>query len=310
MTILCTGASGLVGWNFVKAAAEAGHKIVALRTRNSLPALAGVKELEVDLTDFNAVQRAVLDAFPEAIVNCAAVSSPADVDSNPELAEKLNAALPEKLAVYADHVGARFIHISSDMVFDGSAAPYKNTDVPCPLNLYGQTKLLAEKKVLKVSAPTTVVLRTSHVSGNSLTRKRSFHEKLLRIWASGEKAKRRTDDIKRATSVRLLASTMVELCERKNVSGIYHYAGLESLSRYEMAVRIARKFGLDPNEYVEPVEGDRYVDLSLDMSCLAARIKTRTCMFNEILDEMEVPPDLEEWLKKASGSLPVKRYKL
>lgn len=309
MKILCTGASGLAGFNFTRAASEAGHKVLALTGKNELPVMKNVEQRKIDLLDEYALQRIVLDEFPEAVVNCAAVSSPDDVDANPELAEKMNVGLPERLAHLAHHVSARFIHLSTDMVFDGSCPPYKNTDVPMPLNLYGTMKLMAEKKVLKISAPTSVVLRISHISGNSLMTRRSLHEKLLRQWAKGEKTPQRTDDIKRALSAERLGDLLAELCER-TLSGIYHYAGLESLSRYEMAVRIAEHFGLNPDEFIEPVQGDRVVDLSLDMSCLAARVKTRSCMFSELLEEMKVPADLEPWLKEKTGKLPVKRFKL
>ena len=171
MLILCTGATGLVGYNFVKAASAAGHNVVAVCGKNALPPLRGVKSVSCDLSDAEAVQRMVLDAFPEAIVNCAAISHPADVDANPELAEKLNVALPANLAVLADHVNARFIHLSTDMVFDGTCPPYKNTDVPMPLNLYGQTKLLAEKKVLKIIA---TIFRTKDCAADFLTNSSFF----------------------------------------------------------------------------------------------------------------------------------------
>lgn len=310
MLIYCTGATGLAGYNFVKAAASEGHKIIAVCGRRELPPIANVTARHCDLLDENAVQRAVLDAFPDAIVNCAAISSPADVDANPELAEKMNAALPERLAQLANHVGARFIHLSTDMVFDGSDAPYKNTDVPMPCTLYGTTKLMAEKRVLKAAAPISVVLRLSHISGNSLTERRSLHEKLLRQWAEGKKTPCRTDEIKCPLSAGRLGDLLVELCERPNLTGIYHYAGLEPISRYDMARRIAEKFGLSPDEFVEPVAGDRPVDLTLDMSCLARFVKTRSCMFGELLDEMALPADLAGWLKSKTGRLPVKRFKL
>ena len=300
----------MVGWNFVRAAAEDGHSVVAVSGKNALPQMRGVKNVSIDAADFAALQRLVLDVFPEAVVNCAAISSPADVDANPELANRLDAELPETLAVLADHVNARFIHLSTDMVFDGSAAPYRNTDIPNPTTLYGQLKLLAEKRVLKVSAPTSVVLRLSHVSGNSLTTRRSLHEKLLRAWASGERTALREDEIKCPLSAERLGGLLVELCQRNNVSGIYHYAGLEPLSRFDMGRRIAEHFGLNPDEFIEPVRGERRVDLTMDISCLAARVKARSCMFGELLAEMRVPADLEQWLKSKSGRLPVKRFKL
>lgn len=310
MQIFCTGASGLVGYNFVKAAAELGHKVVAVSNSHDLPQIENVEQCKIDLTDEAAIQRAILDLFPDIIVNCAAIASPADVDANPDLAEKLNVALPERLALLAHHVNARLLHLSTDMVFDGTCPPYKNTDIPMPCTLYGTMKLMAEKKVLKICAPTSVVLRLSHVSGNSLTTKRSLHEKLLRHWAAGNVSELRTDEIKCPLSAGRLADLLCELCERPNVSGIYHYAGLEPVSRYDMAARIAAHFGLNPDEFVKPVKGQTPVDLTMDMSCLAARVKTRSCMFNELFDEMKVPSDIEIWLKSKSGKLPVKRFKI
>ena len=169
---------------------------------------------------------------------------------------------------------------------------------------------MAEKKVLKVDAPSTVVLRLSHVCGNSLTGRRSLHEKLLRTWADGKISELRTDEIKCPLSVDRLADLLCELCERPNVSGIYHFAGLEPISRYDMAKRVAEFFALNPDEFIKPIEGERKIDLTMDMSCLASRVKTRSCMFSETLAEMKLPSDLEDWVKSKSGKVPVKRFKL
>ena len=98
MLIYCTGATGLAGYNFVKAASSEGHKVVAVCGKHRLPEMPNVTPVSCDLLDEHAVQRAVLEVFPDAIVNCAAISSPADVDANPELAEKMNTVLPERLA--------------------------------------------------------------------------------------------------------------------------------------------------------------------------------------------------------------------
>ena len=310
MTIFCTGATGLVGYNLIKAASNARHRVVAVCGKNRLEPIKNVLPVNVDLTDKNAVQRAVLDVFPDVIVNCAAMASPADVDANPELANRLNVELAEELAVLAHHVGARFIHLSTDMVFDGAAAPYKNTDVPTPATLYGTTKLLAEKKILKISPQTTVILRLSHVCGNSLTRRRSHHEKLLRAWAKGEKTACRRDEIKCPLSASILADLILEIILRPKLSGIYHYCGSESVSRYDMARRVAEFFGLDPDKYVEPTEGAEPADMTLDCGALLTRVKTPAPTFEQVMSEMRVPPDLEGWLRSVGGKVPVKRFKL
>ena len=89
-------------YNFIKSASEAGHKILAVSNSHDLPAIKNVEQVKLDLTDSSALQRVVLDMFPEMVVNCAAISSPVDVDANPELAEKMNVVLPENLAHLSD----------------------------------------------------------------------------------------------------------------------------------------------------------------------------------------------------------------
>ena len=80
--------------------------------------------------------------WPDVIVNCAAISNPTSVEADAKLAEKINVALPRLLAQLSTHLGARLLHVSTDMVFDGqSEQPYRSTDMPAPTNLYGQTKL-------------------------------------------------------------------------------------------------------------------------------------------------------------------------
>ena len=69
-------------------------------------------------------------------------------------------------------------------------------------------------------------------------------------------------------------------------------------------------FGLNPDEFIKPIQAERNINLTMDMSCLASRVKTRSCMFSETLAEMKLPSDLEEWVKSKSGKVPVKRFKL
>ncbi|MBR4597979.1 MAG: SDR family oxidoreductase [Opitutales bacterium] len=310
MQIICTGATGLVGYNFVKAALSRGHKITAICNSSDFPKMEGVEVAKLDLSDFSAVERFFLDRFPEAIANCAAISSPSVVDKNPERARVLNVLLPEKLAMLANHMNSRLVHLSTDMVFDGSRAPYKNTDAPRPFNQYGQTKLEAETAVLKYAASQSVVLRISHVCGRGLKQNRSFDEKLFHCLARGEKYEQPENEIKRFLPASRVAELMTELFERPNVSGIYHYCGLESLSRYEAARRICEKFGLDPQKYLEKKNLPKDADFSLDMSCISSRVKTPAVNFAEILDEIEIPDACLEWYQAQTGKTPIKRFKL
>ena len=141
MKILLTGASGLLGNAYAEAAIRRGHEIIALANQNSPTAAGLVRTLQQDLSDTTELTSLILELWPDAIVNSAAISNPVSVDAEPKLAEKINVALPRHLAQLSTHLGARLIHISTEIVFDGqSEEPYRSTAMPAPNNLYGQTK--------------------------------------------------------------------------------------------------------------------------------------------------------------------------
>jgi len=310
MQIICTGASGLVGYNFINAALERGHKVLALHNSNDLPDLKNLEKLRCDLSNIGQIQRLILDRFPDAIVNCAAISSPAVVDVNPQYAQNINVILPEKLAELAYHVGSRFLHLSSDLVFDGTVAPYKNTDIPMPLNLYGQMKLLAEKNILKAAAPVSVVLRITHVCGNGLMQNRSLNEKLFLDWASGKKVQCPTNDIRQYSSAKNIADLLVELCERQSITGLHHFCGKDAFSKFDMAKLIAQHFELNSEELIEPITIKEDLDFRLDCSDLEGKVKTRRFEIDEILSEMRIPDACVSWYEGKGKKMPIKRFKL
>jgi dTDP-4-dehydrorhamnose reductase len=150
MRILVTGAEGQVGWE----------------CRRSLQTLGTVSAIDVqdcDLTDAVAV-RAMLRALdPDLIVNPAAFTAVDRAESQPELAQVVNALAPTLLADEARLRGVAMIHLSTDYVFDGTLSrPYTEDDTPNPQSVYGRTKLAGERGVLD-SGAAAIVLRTSWV---------------------------------------------------------------------------------------------------------------------------------------------------
>lgn len=293
MKILLTGASGLLGNAYASAAVRRGHEVIALANKNP-PVVRGLsRTLEMDLCAPDPLTSLCLELWPDVIVNCAAISDPASVEAAPSLAEKINVALPRYLAQISSHLGARLIHISTDMVFDGRAeTPYRSTDMPAPTNLYGQTKLMAEREVLEHNPEDPVVLRIPILMGNSPRGRRSVHEKLIGAIHAGQRPKLFCDEIRQPASAENVAEVMLELSERRDLHGIFHWAGSETVSRFEMGQRILKHFGLDIDA-IEPASqkdqaghADRPANLAFNLYPIVSKLKTKPMNFEEQLEEL------------------------
>jgi len=320
MKILLTGATGLVGHATMLAALDRGHEVLAVghdRLPN-LPIEAAARKkaqaIQVDLTAEHALDRLMFDYYPDAIVNAAAISSQAAVEANPVLAEKLDVALPRRLAQIAFHLSARFLHLSTDFVFDGTNGPYRSTDVPNPRTLYGQLKLMAEKEVLQHGGENVVVLRITVVNGNSPTGTRGIHEKLFHTWAEGKIPTLFTDEMRQPVSVINVADVLTELLERSNLHGIFHWSGPDMLSRFDMGRAFLNHFSL-PESLIKPALAADMPDadirprrLELILPPLLGKLKAIPTPFAQQLEELSVPAACMEWYKNnriATGQDPV-----
>ena len=305
MTIFLTGASGLLGAAVARSATRRGHRVIGV-VGGYAGELEGVAEkIPLELTDDVALNAAVLDAFPDAIVNCAAVSVPETCDTDPVRAQKLNVALPTALARLAHHLSARFVHVSSEQVFDGlRSAPYSAGDAPSPINLYGRQKLDSERAVHAAAVAFAVTIRAPLLMGDSPTAKRSTHERLFADWAAGQTARLYTDEFRQPCAAENLAEVIVELCERRDLLGVFHWAGAELISRHALGLRIREHFKLTekqaPIAAVTRAETPaaakrRQACLALDIAPLAGKLKTRPQTIAEQLEGLKVPAPTRDW---------------
>ncbi|MCX6954632.1 MAG: SDR family oxidoreductase [Verrucomicrobia bacterium] len=305
MNIFLTGASGLVGAVFARAAARRGHRVTGVvgTYAGELDGVAAKRT--VDLTDEAATSAAVLDAFPDAIVNCAAVSVPEQCELDPARAQVLNVALPQTLARLAHHVSARFIHLSSEQVFDGTRmTPYQAGDATSPINLYARQKVESERAVHAAAPEFATTVRAPLLMGDSPGGKRSLHERLLADWAAGRTPRLYTDEFRQPCTADNLAEVMVELCERRDLRGVMHWAGTELISRHALGVRLRERFKL--TEEQAPITAvtraetpdaarKRQACLALDISPLAGKLKTRPQNVAEQVEGLKVPPPVRDW---------------
>ena len=150
--ILVIGAAGRLGPAVIEAFAD---RSVIAHTRSTL-----------DVTDREAVKRAVTAAAPDVVVNCAAYNFVDAAETNPIEALAVNALAVRSLARAAESIGAAFIHYGTDFVFDGETAqPYGEDAIPSPLSVYATSKLLGEWFALDVSRG--FVLRVESLFGSA-----------------------------------------------------------------------------------------------------------------------------------------------
>ena len=289
MKILLTGSSGLLGHAYAQAAVRRGHSVTALYNQNRPIAEGLTRTIQLDASNPEMLTNMAIEMWPDVIVNCAAISNPTSVEADAKLAEKINVALPRLLAQLSTHLGARLLHVSSDMVFDGqSEQPYRSTDMPAPTNLYGQTKLMAEREVLEHNTEDPVVLRIPILMGKSPSGQRSLHENLIAAIQAGEKPKLFCDEIRQPCSASNVAEVLLELTERRDLHGLFHWAGSEIISRFEIGQRILRHFGL-PLEAIESACRDdesRPAKLTFNLNPIVSKLKTKPIDFEAQLDEL------------------------
>lgn len=314
MKLVVTGASGFLGREVCLAALRRGHEVLALGGSRA-PTVPGVARARTfDLCAEAALEGLILEEFPHAIVHCAAFPTIEACQADPARAKTLNTEVPMKLAQLCFHLGAKLVHLSTDTVFDGVTGGYQHTDRPAPLNLYGETKAAAEVEVMRYGREHAAVLRTSPIIGNSPGGDRGLHERLFAAWKEGRATSLFTDEIRQPVEVSNLADVTVELCERPNLSGLYHWAGTEAMSRHEIGVRIARHFGLDAEALVRPIgrsevpaAAARPRDLSLRLHPLAGKLRTPAQSFDEQLAQLRVPRGCEDWYERQTGRKVVRR---
>lgn len=216
---IVTGAAGLIGQYLVRSA------------RRWAPGwgVRGVSRAELDLTDLPAVRTAFGTWHPDAVIHCAALSRTKDCERHPDRARAVNVQATAHLAELARD--RPFFFISSGEVFDGRRGWYEETDEAKPVNVYGKTKLEAERLVL-CNARHSVV-RIVLTAGISRNQDRSFVEDMCRAATEGKTVTLYADEFRCPLPAGVIARAIWELLGRDR-PGLYHLGGSERLSRWEI----------------------------------------------------------------------------
>lgn len=198
---------------------------------------------EIDITNENLVNTKIVQLKPEIIINVAAYTDVDRCETNQDLAMKVNGYAIKYIAQVCKKIGAILIHISTDYVFHGDKKDgYKEDDIPQnPLNVYGKSKLLGEKLLLKIQ-PKFYLIRTSWLYGHY---GKNFVDTILKI--AKEKIEKKEKNIKvvndqhgSPTYTLDLAKKIKEILELEKPFGIYHITNSENCTWYDFALEILK----------------------------------------------------------------------
>ena len=204
-------------------------------------------DADLDITNEYQVKTIIAENDPDIIVHLAAMTNVDGCELNPDQAYEVNVRGTVNLL---NHFNGKFVLLSTDYVFDGNEGPYSENDTVNPKNVYGKTKLEAERKVREFSAD-WLILRTNVVWNIGGQYKASFVDWLVEELDEGNQVRIVTDQWNNPTHTEDLGCVINELL-KYNASGLYHYGSAEVLNRYDFARLIANIYNLDEN-LIKPI---------------------------------------------------------
>lgn len=231
--VLVTGANGQLAHHIIHTFAD--HAVTAL------------DRSQLDVTDPDAVRRAVSQAAPSVIVNCAAFNNVDGAEDRPLEALAVNAFAVRSLALAAQDAGATLVHYSTDFVFDGNAStPYQETDQPVPQSTYAASKLLGEW--FAMDAPRALVLRVESLFGSPprWTGRRGTVDAIVDGIKAGREVPVLTDRVVSPSYSPDVAAATRHLLDRSAPSGVYHCVNAGHATWEIVAIEIARLLGVEP----------------------------------------------------------------
>ncbi len=229
LRVLITGAAGMLGRDAVEAIAARGHAVI------------GLSRAELDITDAQAVEDAIAELRPDAVVNSAAWTDVDGAEGDERGAMRVNDTAAGIVAATAAAHGASVLYLSSDYVFDGAkGSPYVESDLPGAISAYGRSKQAGETST-QIANPRHFIVRSSWLFG---TNGPNFVETMLRVGAEQPEVIVVSDQVASPTYTPHLAQALALLIETEEY-GIHHIAAAGRCSWFEYAQEIFDQAGVD-----------------------------------------------------------------
>lgn len=235
--ILLISSRGQVGWELQRTLAPLGEVVATGRNREA--------RLVVDLANPDSLVQAFDEVRPTLVVNAAAYTAVDRAESEPNLAEAVNAVAPGIIGELATRQGAAVIHYSTDYVFDGASdCPYREDDKTAPAGIYGRTKLQGEQALLE-SAADALIFRTAWVYGEH---GQNFLKTMQRLFSERDELRIVDDQIGSPTWSRMIAEATAQIASQLKMEparfgerrGIYHLTAAGQTSWFGFAQAILK----------------------------------------------------------------------
>jgi dTDP-4-dehydrorhamnose reductase len=234
-SVLILGSGGQLGVELVRECTARGYTVT------------GYKRADLDITDSAAVEQRLASLDPSIVINAAAYNMVDVAEKEPVAAYQVNALAVRNLALSCRALDAKFIHFSTDYVFNGEkGSPYSEQDPVHPLGAYAVSKLAGELYA-QAYLSNPLVIRTSGVfgPGGLNTARGNFIELMLRLAGQNQPIRVVEDHVASPTYAPVLAARSMDLFER-DARGVFHIGGGTPISWFDYARSIFRQAGLTP----------------------------------------------------------------
>ena len=235
--MLITGAAGFLGWNLARLLSAEGFHVTACYHNTPPDRLLDASWRQLSLESRTDILSIATQPY-DCLINCAAIADKKRCAEHPQTARKVNVTAPTLLAELCARTGAVFIHISTDLVFDGRRGWYREDDVVSPESLYAETKVLSEHAVLNATEA-CYILRTALMYGRLQRACGGFLRWTIDAVSRGTTLSLYTNQFRTPLYVPDVAHVITGLLRTRPPTGIYHLAGPDRYNRHEIGILAA-----------------------------------------------------------------------
>jgi dTDP-4-dehydrorhamnose reductase len=246
MKILLTGANGFLGHYLVQQLLAKNFSVIATGRGECRLPFTGQKNFSyqsMDFTDPYSIHDVFEKIKPDVVVHAGAMGKPDECEMNQMKAYMTNVEGTVHLLTNAEEWKSFFVFLSTDFVFAGDKGSYNEVDAPGPVNYYGRTKMEAEQAVQEYAHDFAIV-RTVLVYGKNNTGRSNILTLVKEKLEKGEEHNVVDDQLRTPTYAEDVAKGVVTIIEKK-AKGIYHLAGKDVMTPYQMAIKVAEHLKLD-----------------------------------------------------------------